>query len=127
MRNTMVWSSSTQSSSVTLTVRFLDKAPVGPNVTDFVAIWKSPGFWALTYSLARLAPCATTCTENSVDVSGRRLIVTGTLNDPPETSSSTLPVCGAVAVALAPNATRAPSSSSSAIVTVARRPEAWRL
>ena len=57
-----------------------------------------------------------------VELSGARLIVTGRLNEPPDTSSSISGAYVAVEVALLPMAMRAASASSSVIVTVDKRP-----
>ena len=116
MRSRIVWSSSTSMSSVIVTARFWVRLPVAVNVTDFVAIRKSPGAWALWYSVA--VPPVRTSTVTVVEACGRRLTWMGTFSTPPDTSSATLRVYAVVRPDV-PNPMRALSSSSSVTVTVA--------
>ena len=117
----MVSSASRSESLVTAMRRFFVFMSVGPNVTDFAAIRKSPGFAVSTYSVA--VPVPSTSTANVVDEPGRWLTVTGTFSMPPETFSSAEAAYFTVAVASVPNATLASSSSPSSMVTVAVAPE----
>ena len=56
-----------------------------------------------------------------------RLIVIGTVKEPPVTSSATSGRSVAVESTFVPNATFAPVRSSSVMVTRASRPMAWRV
>ena len=121
IRSSIVSSASRSESFVMATARFLVlPVSVGRNVTDFVAIRKSPGFWGLAYSVA--VPVFSTSTANVVGEPGRWLTVTGTFSMLPETFSSTDAACFEVPAASVPNATLA-SSSPSSMVTVAVAPE----
>ena len=122
IRSSIVSSASRSESFVMATARFLVlPVSVGRNVTDFVAIRKSPGFWGSAYSVA--VPVFSTSTANVVGEPGRWLTVTGTFSMPPETFSSAEAAYFTVAVASVPNATLASSSSPSSMVTVAVAPE----
>ena len=116
MRSRIVWSFSTSMSSVTVTARFWVRLPDGVKVTDFVAIRKSPGLWALCHSVA--VPPVRSSTATVMEDCGLWLTCTGTFNIPPDTFSATLTVCAVVRPAV-PKPMVAAAASSSVIVTVA--------
>ena len=81
----MVSPGSVSESSVMVTDRFFvfELVSDGPKVTDLVAIRKSPGFCASTYSVAVPPPWpVTTSTAKVVEDAGRKFTVTGTLTVP---------------------------------------------